>query len=54
MLHGTIGCLETCHWDLIKETACGHLKKAKLQELAEDMVDGKDEEVLYPHARLII
>jgi hypothetical protein len=54
MLQGTISRLETRHWDLIKETACGHLKKAKLQELGEDMVNGKDEESSYPHARLII
>ena len=54
MLQGTIGRLETHNWDLIKKTACGHLKKAKVQELGEDMVDGKDEESSYPHAHLII
>ena len=54
MLQGTIGRLETRHWDLIKKTACGHLKRGKLQELGEDMVNDKDEESSYPHAHLII
>jgi len=53
-LQGTISHLEAQNWALIKDHTYAHFGKVKLLELEEEMPDGKDEDLSYLHAHLII